>query len=122
MLLQKAVTRLLMPCSSPLSEALFMEFFHTAEPLEENMSVCMREAGFVCAWPAAVQSIGDSAEGAPRCLLFPPVIFFFFCLTIFPHQDFSFLTLIKFILNLYSVYLEPDSGFRKIAKTRKRKV
>lgn len=49
------------------------------------------------------------------------VIFFcFVCLAIFPHQYFSFLTLIKFILNLYSRYLDPDSGFRKTAKARKR--
>lgn len=112
LLLQKAATRLLVLCFSPLSEALFTEFFPTADPLEESMFVCMREASFVCAWPAAVQSIGDSAQGSSRLFAFFLVIFFFFvCLAIFPHQYFSFLTLIKFILNLYSRYLDPDSGF-----------
>lgn len=60
----------LLLCVSPLSEALYAEFFHTAEPLEESLSVCVREASFVCAWPAAVQSMGDSAQGSSRLLAF----------------------------------------------------
>lgn len=111
MLLHKAAACLLVLCFSPLSEALCGVFPYSGALGRERVS--LYEGGQLCVRLAGCGSVYQrfSRRQLQVVCFFPVIFFFFVCLTIFPHQYFRFLTLIKFILNLYSMYLDPDSGF-----------